>query len=311
MSFASPLVLVARSAARARGGLHLGAGPSRALQRALSGRTGPGRRRRGHCLVEAPPTGIGGDPRPGRARGGAARPHATVAVPVERASVVLVTDARAPCSPPMSSRAVDAARGRGALSRRRARRARVGAVAFSSTPDQPWPRVTTGSECVRISQAHGGRRHGNRRRPGRGAASVGVGRATPRRRPSCCCPTARRQPGATPWRSHGTPATPVFRSTRSRWARAKGRSPIPTVFFPSLRIWRRCGNRRGVRGRELRRRRRRPARRGLRAPDPSSRPGRRSVRSPPARRRRHSAARSRHRALTEGRREAPMKGETT
>ena len=45
--------------------------------------------------------------------------------------------------------------------------------------------------------------------------------------------------------------------------------------------------------------------------DPSSRPGRRSVRSPPARRRRHSAARSRHRALTEGRREAPMKGETT
>ena len=75
-----------------------------------------------------------------------ARPEATVAVPREQASVLLVTDV----SGSMQARDVeptrlDAAQGRARLPRRRPAEVRVGAVAFSTVPhtvDAPAPTAT-------------------------------------------------------------------------------------------------------------------------------------------------------------------------
>ena len=140
-----------------------------------------------------------------------AKPQETVAVPVERASIMLVTDHS------RSMRPTDVEPDR--LSRGAARGAhvprplpdqvRVGVVAFSDTPDAVQAPSADHDDARRIVDAPGRRRRHRDRRRARGRASTRSRTtsrtASARRRRSSCSPTARPPTGRDPvaGRAHG------------------------------------------------------------------------------------------------------------
>ena len=159
----------------------------------------------------------GGGSRPGcslalaGARLALARPEPTVAVPVEQASVVLVTDTSG------SMNATDVAPTR--LTRRRPPR---GGSSTSARRAAGRSRRPTPTRRARPAPDRGPRRRTpSARAPApptaaprratrwtaRWARSATRGRRARRRR-SCCCPTARRRPAATPPRSRAPPRRP-------------------------------------------------------------------------------------------------------
>jgi Ca-activated chloride channel family protein len=135
-----------------------------------------------------------------------ARPEATVAVPVEQASVMLVTDTSG------SMNATDVRPSRLAAARDAGERfldnvpdeLQVGLVAFADAPTGVL-RPTDDREAVRAALA--------RLTAGGGTATI------PRRPPSCCSPTARPRPARTPWRSRRRRAPPACPCTRWRSGR--------------------------------------------------------------------------------------------
>ena len=155
-----------------------------------------------------------------------ARPHATVAVPVERASVVLVTDAsRSMLATDVEPSRMDAARSAaGAFLDGVPDELRVGAVGFSTTPSSVVP-PTQDRERVRAHlaslQADGSTATGDALAEALQLLGK-TGQDGGRPRQSCCCPTARRPRGATPsmWLARRVPQ--AFRSTRSRSAPSGG-----------------------------------------------------------------------------------------
>ena len=104
-----------------------------------------------------------------------ARPHATIAVPVERASVVLVTDAsRSMLATDVEPSRMDAARSAaGAFLDGVPDELRVGAVGFSTTPSSVVPPIQD-RERVRahLATLQAGRQHRHRRCPRRGAPAA-------------------------------------------------------------------------------------------------------------------------------------------
>jgi hypothetical protein len=151
-----------------------------------------------------------------------AKPQETVAVAVQRASIMLVTDHSG------SMKATDVKPSRLAAAQRAARnfldslpsKIRVGVVAFSDTPDAVQAPSADHGDARRIIDAQvadGAPIPATPCRSPSTPSSTTSKMASVRHRRSCCSPTARPPPAQTRSRSPAARAGCTSRSTPSRW----------------------------------------------------------------------------------------------